>query len=182
MSNVLKHPDRVAEATRAKVEQAVADPGFVRGGVVSEHAAHWRRNGFATWLFPHAASGWYPKKARQEARPVPVLDEPWPGVPARGRNARARADSCRTPNAKGLTPHGLRHTHRTMMEDLGTEKVLMDERMGHIDGSVSACYAHVTPGMRKRLMLGLTDQWEAALDARLAMCPRSPVRALDTLL
>ncbi|GGU74523.1 hypothetical protein GCM10010211_45470 [Streptomyces albospinus] len=33
------------------------------------------------------------------------------------------------------------------MEDLGTEKVLMDERMGHIDGSVSARYAHVTPGM-----------------------------------
>lgn len=34
-----------------------------------------------------------------------------------------------------------------MMEDLGTEKVHMDERMGHIDGSVSARYAHVTPGM-----------------------------------
>lgn len=69
-----------------------------------------------------------------------------------------------------------------MMEDLGTEKVLMDERMGHIDGSVSARYAHVTPGMRKRLMLGLTKEWEAALDARLAMCPTSPVRVLDGLL
>lgn len=65
---------------------------------------------------------------------------------------------------KGLTPHGLRHTHRTVMEDLGTEKVLMGERMGHIDGSVSARYARVTPGMRKRLILGLTEQWEAALD------------------
>ena len=46
--------------------------------------------------------------------------------------------------AKGLTRHGLCHTHRTMMEDLGTEKVLMDERMGRIDGSVSPRYAHVT--------------------------------------
>lgn len=27
------------------------------------------------------------------------------------------------------------------MEDLGTEKVLMGERMGHLDGSVSARYA-----------------------------------------
>jgi hypothetical protein len=36
------------------------------------------------------------------------------------------------------------------MEDLGTEKVLMDDRMGHIDGSVSARYAHVTAGMRNR--------------------------------
>ena len=43
------------------------------------------------------------------------------------------------------------------MEDLGAEKVLMDECMGHVDGSVSARYAHVTPGMRKRLLLGLTQ-------------------------
>jgi ABC-type phosphonate transport system ATPase subunit len=68
------------------------------------------------------------------------------------------------------------------MEDLGTEKVLMDERMGHLDGSVSARYAHVTPGMRRRLMLSLTEQWEASLDARRAMSPRSPVAALDRLL
>jgi hypothetical protein len=68
-----------------------------------------------------------------------------------------------------------------MMEDLGAEKVLMDERMGHLDGSVSARYAHVTTGMRERLKLGLTQQWEAALDARLALCPRSPVRVLNDL-
>lgn len=50
------------------------------------------------------------------------------------------------------------------------------------DGSVSARYAHVTPGIRKRLMLGLTEQWETALDARLAMNPTSPVRVLSDLL
>ncbi|GHF28476.1 hypothetical protein GCM10010359_33660 [Streptomyces morookaense] len=75
------HPDRVTEATRVRVEQAIADLGFVRGGGVPGHAAHWRRNGFATWLFTPAVSGWYPKKAPQEARPVPLLGEPWPGVP-----------------------------------------------------------------------------------------------------
>lgn len=145
VSNVLNHPTRVAEATQAKVEQAIADLGFIRGGMVSEHAAHWRRNGFATWLFTPAASGCYPKKAPKEARPVPLLGEPWPGVPSRGRSATDRADACWAPLAKGLTPHGLRYTHRTMMEDLGTEKVLMDERMGHIDGSVSARYAQSPP-------------------------------------
>ncbi len=168
VSNVLNHPDRVTETRRVRVEKAIADLGFVRGGVVSGHAAHWRRNGFATWLFTPAVSGWYPKKAPQPAWPVPLLGEPWPGIPARGRGASDRADACWLPIAKGLTPHGLRHTHRTMMEDLGTEKVLMDERMGHIDGFVSARYAHVTPGMRQRLMDGLTERWEAALDARLA--------------
>ncbi|MFE6025610.1 LacI family DNA-binding transcriptional regulator [Streptomyces niveus] len=182
VSNVLNRPDRVAEATRRRVEMAVSDLGFVRGGAMSEHAAHLRRNGFATWLFTPAASGWYPKKAPQEARPVPLLGEPWPGVPVRGRGATSRANACWLPIAKGLTPHGLRHTHRTMMEDLGTEKVLMDQRMGHIDGSVSARYAHVTAGMRQRLTLGLTQRWEAALDARRAMCLTSPVRVLDRLL
>ncbi|WP_371791233.1 LacI family DNA-binding transcriptional regulator [Streptomyces sp. NBC_01471] len=182
VSNVLNHPDRVTEAMQVRVEQAIADVGFLRGGEVSEHASHWRRNGFATWLFTPAVSGWYPKKAPQEARPVPLLGEPWPGIPVRGRNAGGRANACWLPIAKGLTPHGLRHTHRTMMEDLGTEKVLMDERMGHIDGSVSARYAHVTAGMRQRLILGLTGQWEAALDARLMMSPRSPVTVLDALL
>ena len=182
VSNVLNHPDRVTEAKRMRVERAIADLGFMRGGAVLSHAAHWRRNGFATWLFTPAVSGWYPKKAPQQARPVPLLGEPWPGVPARGRGAGDRADACWLPIAKGLTPHGLRHTHRTVMEDLGTEKVLMDQRMGHIDGSVSARYAHVTPGMRERLMLGLTEQWETALDTRLASSPASPVRALNDLL
>jgi hypothetical protein len=68
------------------------------------------------------------------------------------------------------------------MEDLGTEKVLMDDRMGHFDGSVSARYAHVTPSMRQRLTAGLTAQWEAALDARLDMHPSSPVDTLNRLL
>lgn len=69
-----------------------------------------------------------------------------------------------------------------MLADLGTEKVLMDERMSHIDGSVSARYAHVAAGMRRRLLSGLTGLWEASIDARLAMCPTSPVAALDRLL
>jgi hypothetical protein len=51
-----------------------------------------------------------------------------------------------------------------------------------VAGFVSARYGHVTPGMRRRLTAGLTEQWEAALDARLAMCPTSPVRVLNDLL
>jgi hypothetical protein len=40
-AGLLNHPDRVTEATRARVEQAITDLGFVRGGTVWEHAAHW---------------------------------------------------------------------------------------------------------------------------------------------
>jgi hypothetical protein len=148
VSNVLNRPEAVAEATRARVREAIEALGFARGGGAVDQAAHWRRNGFATWLFTPAAAGWYPKRAPQQARPVPVLAEPWPGVPARGRGAQARADACWMPIAKGLTPHGLRHTAKTRMEGFRTPPKLMDERMGHIDGPVQARYSHITRQMR----------------------------------
>lgn len=182
VSNVLNRPAAVAEETRAKVETAIVELGFERHGSSGEAAAHWRRTGFATWLFRPATTGWYPKKAPQEAHPVPVTASPWPGVPVRGRNASGRAEACWLPIAPGLTPHGYRHTHKTLMREMGTPPKLMDERMGHLDGSVQARYDHITRQMRENLMAGLTATWYAALDARLAMCPTSPVPVLDRLL
>jgi hypothetical protein len=165
VSTFLNRPVAVAEATRAKVKQAIADLGYVRGGPAGELAAHWRRAGFATWLFQPAATGRYPRKAPQPAHPVPVLAEPWPGVPLRGRNASGRADACWLPIAPGLTP-----------------PKLMDDRMGHEDGSVQARYSHVTAAMRRQLLDNLTERWEAALAARRAMRAESPVAVLDAFL
>jgi hypothetical protein len=68
------------------------------------------------------------------------------------------------------------------MEELGAPGKLMDERMGHDDGSVQARYSHVTTEMRHRLLDGLTARWEAALAARERMNSRSPVSVLDRLL
>lgn len=182
VSNVLNRPDTVPEATRVKVRAAITDLGYVWGGTMGELAAHWRRTGFATWLFQPAVTGRYPRKAPQEPHPVPILADPWPGVPARGRGAAARADACWTPIAPGLTPHGLRHTHKTLMSELGIPPKLMDERMGHEDGSVQARYSHITPSMRGRLLDGLTGLWDDALNVRRTMAPGSPVALLDRLL
>jgi integrase len=182
VSNVLNRPDMVAEKTRVRVEKAIAELGFVRQVGPSRDAPHWRRSGHATWIFTPAATGWYPKKAPHDAHPVPVTGGPFPGVPVRGRNAAGRAEACWLPIKNRLTRHGLRHGHRTLMEELGTPKVLMDERMGHEDGSVSARYAHVTDSMRARLIEGLTEVWYESLDARLALYPSSPVPVLNRLL
>jgi integrase len=81
-----------------------------------------------------------------------------------------------------LTPHGLHHTHKTLRQEAGSPPKLLDERMGHEDGSVQSRYDHITPGMRQALMAVLTEMWEEALDARRAMSPGSPVAALDALL
>ncbi|WP_406091486.1 tyrosine-type recombinase/integrase [Kitasatospora purpeofusca] len=182
VSNVLNRPHAVALDTRSRVEKAIADLGYIRYWPSGENAAHWRRNGFATWLFHPATTGWYPKKAPEEARPVPLLAEPWPGIPARGRGASGRAEACWLPIQRGLTPHGLRHTHKTMMDGFGTPPKLKDERMGHEDGSVQARYSHITAEMRSQLMDSLTAEWEASLEARRRMSPGSSVGVLDTLL
>jgi hypothetical protein len=68
------------------------------------------------------------------------------------------------------------------MGELGTPSKLMDERMGHDDGSVQARYSHVTSAMRQQLLDGLTEIWEQALAERRRMSPSSPVVALNKLL
>lgn len=181
-SAVLGGKPVVAEATKARVLAAAEELGYVRGRPSGQVAAHWRRNGFATWLFHPAATGSYPAKSPRPARPVPVLAEPWPGVPVRGRGALGKADACWLPVAAGLVPHGLRHSYKTMMIELGTPATLMDAQMGHDDGSVQALYSHITAEMIRRLLDGLTARWEAALQARRELNPRSPVAVLDRLL
>lgn len=157
----------------------MADLGYLRGAPSGDLAPHWRRNNFGDRLFHPAATGRYPGMGR---RLVPVRGEPWPGVPVRGSNADERADACWSPIASGLTPHSPRHSYKTLMEELGTPGNLMDEQLGHANGSVQALYSHVTTVMTGRLLDGLTEMWAAALVARRALASRSPVAALDQLL
>jgi Bacterial regulatory proteins, lacI family len=182
VSNVLNRPEVVAKATREAVLTMVTDLGYTRTDRWTDPAAHWRRNGFATWLFQPAATGRYPANAPKPVRPVPIVGQPWPGVPVRGRGAANRADACWLPIAAGLTPHGLRHTYKTLMVQLGTPSTVMDEQMGHADGSVQARYSHGTPEMWQRLLDGLTGLWNEALAARRRLSSGSPVGVLDRLL
>ncbi|MCW2946449.1 MAG: sle, partial [Actinoallomurus sp.] len=185
VSNVLNRPERVASSTRERVEAAINRLGYTRAisaPATAAGAAHWRRSGFATWVFQPAATGWYPPKSPQPARPVPLLAEPWPGVPVRGRNSQGRAEANWTPIAHDLTPHGLRHSHKTVMAELHTHEVFSHERIGHQMDGIGARYTHVTAAMRKELCDQLTERWHASLDARAALNPRSPVAALDAIL
>lgn len=183
VSTVMNRPDSVRETTRARVQRAAAELRYVAGGRAAEPAAHWRRGGFADRVFRPAATGWFAAKAPYPARPVHIAAEPWPGLPVRGRNAVGRSDACWLPLAPGLTPHGLRHAHRTLMVELGTPGKLMDERIGHEDGSVQSLYTHhITAAMRRTLLDGLTGLRQSSLDARWAMFPGSRVAGLDQLL
>jgi len=61
----------------------------------------------------------------------------------------------------------------------------VDELCGtprHLDGSVQARYSHIIAEIRWRLLEGLTDLCNAALDQRMNYSVGSPVRVLDALL
>jgi hypothetical protein len=83
---------------------------------------------------------------------------------------------------RGLTPHGLRHSLQTWMDEDGIPQVLKTERMGHEMPGMHGVYGHVSPAMRADLTAALQNRWEISLRERAQLCQRSIVPALDRLL
>ncbi|MFV2172256.1 hypothetical protein ACFHW2_12275 [Actinomadura sp. LOL_016] len=86
------------------------------------------------------------------------------------------------PLKPGLTPHGLRHSHRVLLDDIGTPEVLAYDRLGHSKPGIGGTYSHVSETMRARLRERLEARWKTTLDERLAIAPGSSVPLLDELL
>ena len=179
-ASVLTGKGRAGEAARRAVERAARETGYVREPAPEGPAWHWRRSAFEE-MFTAAASGWFPARSPLAKRTVPLEGE-WPGIRVRGRNSQGRAEFCWLPVAAGLTPHGLRHSHKTWMEEARIPEVLSEERLRHEIPGISGAYRHVTPAMRRELSAAMTEAWDEALDTRLAMSARSPVSVLDNLL
>lgn len=109
---------------------------------------------------PARRDGVVPEEGAAGSAPGAADREPLARHPRPRPGAAGRAEASWLPIARGLTPHGLRHSHKTMMDELRTPPKLKDERMGHEDGSVQARYSHITPDMRRDLLGGLTGMWE----------------------
>ena len=90
--------------------------------------------------------------------------------------------ACWLPVKDGLTPHGLRHSHKTWMAEDGIAEILAEQRLGHDVPGMRGLYAHVSPRMRDDLIAALQARWEKSLRERASIDPRSPVLLLDNLL
>lgn len=66
------------------------------------------------------------------------------------------------PVAPGLTPHDLRHSHKTWLIDDDVQEVAQAERLGHHVAGVRGVYSHVTQAMRDRIVEALQARWEAS--------------------
>ena len=76
----------------------------------------------------------------------------------------ARDGSVRAPGTgpvyRGLRFQDLRHTHRTILADLGVAEALRNERLGHRPPGMGRIYEHPTLGMRKAMADRLQALWE----------------------
>jgi hypothetical protein len=90
--------------------------------------------------------------------------------------------ACWLPVKNGLTPHGLRHSHKTWMAEDGVPEILAEQRLGHQVPGMRGLYAHASQRMRDELTAALQARWEESLRERAAIDPHSPVPLLNTLL
>ena len=90
--------------------------------------------------------------------------------------------ACWLPVKDGLTPHGLRHSHKTWMAEDGIPEILAEQRLGHQVPGMRGLYAHASQRMREDLTAALQARWEESLRERAAIDPHSPVPLLDNLL
>jgi integrase len=59
----------------------------------------------------------------------------------------------------GARFHNLRHTHSTMLAELGVPETLRDDRLGHHQPGVRSIYTHTTPAMRAAMIAELEARW-----------------------
>jgi integrase len=90
--------------------------------------------------------------------------------------------ACWLPVKSELTPHGLRHSHKTWMAEDGIPEILAEQRLGHQVPGMRGLYAHASQRMREDLTAALQARWEGSLRQRSAIDPQSPVPLLDNLL
>jgi integrase len=84
------------------------------------------------------------------------------GLAPRGvvRGAKARSGARPVLGVEGLTPHGLRHSHKVWLDEGGHPRVAVEARMGHVMQGVEGTYSHVTLKMELGIASYLQGLWE----------------------
>ena len=121
-------------------------------------------------------------RLRLDGRTVAHKNEPG-HCPGSGEQPAGDAPlACWLPVKDGLTPHGLRHGHKTWMAEDGIPEILAEQRLGHQIPGMRGLYAHASQQMREKLTAALQARWDESLRQRAAIDPHSPVPLLDNLL
>ncbi|MFJ7176476.1 tyrosine-type recombinase/integrase [Streptomyces massasporeus] len=79
------------------------------------------------------------------------------------RGAKARVGVRPVLGVEGLTPHGLRHSHKVWLDEGNHPRVAVEARMGHVLQGVEGTYSHVTLAMELAIAEYLQGLWEDSL-------------------
>lgn len=79
------------------------------------------------------------------------------------RGAKARPGLRPVLGVSGLTPHGLRHSHKAWLDEGNLPRVAVEARMGHEIPGVEGIYSHVTLAMELAIADHLQLLWEKSL-------------------
>jgi integrase len=164
-------------------------------------SGHHRRSNYSRRIFHPATHGRFPQQRQRPDRPVLVDVTQWPGTPLPPWPAAEPGKPFSPPRGRGhkpipaetplaswlptlqrLTPHGLRHGHKTWMAEDGIPEVLQADRLGHIVPGIRGVYTHVSDTMRNELKIKLQHRWETALDERASLSPTSSLPLMSELL
>jgi integrase len=193
---------QIQEQSRQRCACAALHGGSGHYVFLGTDGGHLRRSNYARRVFRPACDGRYEPGASRPARLVIADASAWPGhpvatwsparpgnapyAPPRGRGIRAIPEgtplACWLPVKEGLTPHGLRHSHKTWMAEDGIPEILAEQRLGHKVPGMRGLYAHVSDRMRDDLRNALQARWQDSMRARAAISSRSSVPLLDDLL
>lgn len=79
------------------------------------------------------------------------------------RGAKERKGVRPVLGVEGLTPHGLRHSHKVWLDEGNHPRVAVEARMGHVLQGVEGTYSHVTLAMELAIAEHLQRLWEGSL-------------------
>ena len=79
------------------------------------------------------------------------------------RGARPRVGVRPVLGVEGLTPHGLRHSHKVWLDEGNHPRAAVEARMGHELQGVEGTYSHVTLRMELAIAEYLQQLWEGSL-------------------
>ncbi len=98
--------------------------------------------------------------SRRPGQALPHLLRRGTGNPAIPQDAPL---ACWLPVKFGLTPHGLRRSHKTWMAEDGIPEILAEHCLGHEVPGMRGLYAHASDRMRDDLKRALQARWEDSL-------------------
>lgn len=193
--------DQAKSQTRDRCACTAQHEGSGQYVFLGPDGGHYRRSNYARRVFRPACDGRYQDAPSRPARLVIADATIWPGTPiAAWPPAKPGTDyepprghgitpipedtplTCWLPIRPGLTPHGLRHSHKTWMAEDGIPEILAEQRLGHDVPGMRGLYAHASGRMRDDLKAALQQRWDDSLRDRAAIHPHSPVPLLDRLL